>query len=392
MGYKVLFITNWYPTPKNQVNGIFIKEHAKALMNEGHNLVILHFDISYNKSFLRFKRHFLDEDGSAPIYRIEIQSRFWKWFYHCIPLLNILALDECRKMAKNNFHPQIIHANVIFPSGLVGYFLSKRLKIPAVLSEHWSGFESFCRHPLFGRITRKAVSHYECIMPVSKYLGGVIRQYTDENKHISIVPNVIDSAIFNVKSSIHDSSQISFLMTANWQSRKKITKRPDLIIDALKLFASRTIKKVKLSIIGEGDVLNKIKHESHAYNFDCEFLGYRNKMEINEILQGTDFFLHASNFETFSIVTVEALLTGTPVIVSDLPALRELVNSDNGILVKNDATEWAEAISLADKRNWDHEKIAAAVLKKYSYEAIGQKITAVYDQVVINYKSLNLLK
>lgn len=382
MGYKVLFITFWYPTPKNQVNGIFIKEHATALINEGHHLVILHFDITYNKSFLRFKRYFLNEDGSAPIYRIEIQSRFWKWFYHCIPLLNILALDECRKMAKNNFHPQIIHANVIFPSGLVGYFLSKRLKIPAVLSEHWSGFESFCRHPLFGRITRKAVSHYECIMPVSKYLGGVIRQYTDENKHISIVPNVIDSAIFNVKSSIHDSSRISFLMVANWQSRKKTAKRPDLIIDALKLFAAHTTKKVKLRITGEGDLLNKIKDESHTYNFDCEFLGYRNKMEINEILQDTDFFLHASDFETFSVVTAEALMTGTPVIVSALPALRELVNSDNGILVKNDVSQWAEAINDATRQKWDAGKISVSVLNKFSYESIGKKLTSVYNQII----------
>lgn len=382
MGYKVLFVTFWYPTPEDQVNGIFIKEQATAAIKEGHQLVILHFDIKFDKTFFHFKRFLIEENGSSPIYRIEIRSRFRKWFYHFIPLLNILALRACNKMAKDGFHPEIIHANVIFPSGLIGYFLSKRLKIPAVLSEHWSGFESFCRHPLFGRMTRKAVVHYDCIMPVSNYLGDVIRHYTNDNQDISIVPNIIDSNLYKIKSPIPDKSRIRFLIIANWQSRKIPAKRPDLIIDALKIFSSQTTKKVTLSIVGEGNLLSKIKEESLSYNFDCEFLGFRNKTEINQIFQETDFFLHASNFETFSIVTVEALMTGTPVIVSDLPALRELVNPDNGILVKNDPAEWANAINIAANKTWDKEKIAASVLNKYSYETVGQKITAVYDQAV----------
>jgi glycosyltransferase involved in cell wall biosynthesis len=302
-------------------------------------------------------------------------------FYHGIPLLNILALLAYRKITIDGFHPEIIHANVIFPSGLVGYFLSKKYKIPAVLSEHWSGFEHFCHHPLFGRITRKAVSHYKYIMPVSRHLGEIIRKYIAGYQSIIVVPNIVDNKVYHVKSLKKESSRLSFLVVANWQTRKKQAKRPDLVIDALRLFSQQTDKKVLLNVVGEGELLAGIKAECHTYNFDCVFHGYLDKKSINQLLHETDFFLHASNFETFSVVTVEALLTGTPVIVSDLPALRELVNPGNGLLVKNDALEWAEAIKSAVNKEWDHEKIAAEIRDKFTYHIVGQKFTTIYHEL-----------
>ncbi len=382
MGYRVLFITFWYPSKENPVDGIFIREHAKALINEGHKLVILHFDIKPGKSIFSLK-HEMDSEGvSTPVYRIKIRSKYYKWISHNIPFLYLLSDKEFRKIRKNNFNPQIIHANVIFPSGLIGSYLGKRNNVPVVLTEHWSGFESFCKHRLFGRSTRKAVHHFKCIMPVSKYLGDIIRKYTIENQQITVVPNVVDSSVYTLKTIPFENDTISFLAVANWQSRKVPAKRPDLMIEGLALYASNSSRKVMLRIVGDGNLIDHMKSECELRNLECEFLGFQGKNALNELFHQTDFFIHASNFETFSIVTVEALMTGTPVIVSDLPALRELVNQENGVLTENTIEKWAEAIENAVNMKWDPNAIAASVNAKYNFKTIGQKITEVYNNVL----------
>lgn len=59
--------------------------------------------------------------------------------------------------------------------------------------------------------------------------------------------------------------------------------------------------------------------------------------ELVEIYSTADLFINPSLQETMSLVTVEALACGTPVIVSNNTALPELVDSKSGIIV-NDCT------------------------------------------------------
>ena len=378
MGYRVLFITFWYPSAENPVEGLFIREHAKALVQAGHELVILNFEIRRGNSFFTLKRTILTEGGSTPIHRIEIRSRFHKWFLHFIPLLNLLANRQCRLITSRNFIPQIIHTNVIFPAGLIGYHLSKKFNIPLVHTEHWSGFEHFCNHRLFGKITRKAVHHAKCIMPVSAYLGTVVSKYTVKGQLVAVVPNIVDSHVYTLKSRRKEDDEIRFLAIANWQKRKVPAKRPDLIASALDHFARSCSKKVILRIVGEGNMVEKMKAEYSDLHVKTEFLGYQDKGALNRIFHESDFFVHASNFETFSIVTAEALMTGTPSVVSDLPALRELVNPVNGILARNNAGDWESAIRSAVQQNWDPQKIRDSVGSKYDSQTIGKLISDVY--------------
>jgi hypothetical protein len=38
---KVLFITAWYPSPANPVDGVFVREHARAVARR-HDVTVLH--------------------------------------------------------------------------------------------------------------------------------------------------------------------------------------------------------------------------------------------------------------------------------------------------------------------------------------------------------------
>jgi glycosyltransferase involved in cell wall biosynthesis len=67
--------------------------------------------------------------------------------------------------------------------------------------------------------------------------------------------------------------------------------------------------------------------------------------QIPEALADCDLFLHPSTAEGFGLTLAEALLSGVPVIASDLPATRELTGSDGtGLLPPGDAEAWSEAL------------------------------------------------
>jgi glycosyltransferase involved in cell wall biosynthesis len=79
-----------------------------------------------------------------------------------------------------------------------------------------------------------------------------------------------------------------------------------------------------------------------------------------------DFFLHGSDYETFSIVSIEALFTGTPVIGSRVGVLPEVINDSNGVLCENSVESWVGGIDTAMARNYDHESISVKSKQKFS--------------------------
>jgi L-malate glycosyltransferase len=384
---KILFITSWYPDSKIPSKGIFIKEHAKAVILQGYDLMVLHINFQDGSSIFKLSTEFFTDDGLIPVHRIKLESRYWKWFYHWIGFINYLTYKYIKSNILKDFRPDIIHAQIIFPSGIAGSYVSKKLKIPLIITEHWSGFERFCKHPLFRRKALEALERCSCILPVSDFLAGRIMPFVKDKAKIQVIPNIIDSDIFKLstkKNYTPPYTSLNLMMIAGWQSSKVNYKRPDIIFEALQKFSQRFKIGVILRVVGDGNLLDKYKIESLNYPFKCIFTGFLSKEEINGYFQETDFYLHASDSETFSVVTAEALMTGTPVIVSDLPALRELVNSTNGILVKNDVSNWAEAINNATLQKWDAQAISASVAKKYSYENVGRKITSIYDRIIKN--------
>jgi glycosyltransferase involved in cell wall biosynthesis len=67
--------------------------------------------------------------------------------------------------------------------------------------------------------------------------------------------------------------------------------------------------------------------------------------QIPEALANCDLFLHPSMAEGFGLTLAEALLSGVPVIASDLPVTRELTGSDGtSLLPPGDAEAWSGAL------------------------------------------------
>jgi glycosyltransferase involved in cell wall biosynthesis len=378
---KILFISSWYPTSLNPNFGVFVKEHAKAINSTGNEIIVLAIVVHRTNDF--YKKSITDnydENGIRTI-EIEIYSKYRDTIYHFIPLQYRIVLSTYKRLIEKEFVPDVIHSNVIFPAGIIGDKLSKRLKKPHFITEHWSRINGFVKKPILGKWGIKALQNATKVFPVSKFLKTKIVEAVPslDTKKIVVIGNVVDSEIFNFSADRNNNSTLRFCAIATWNTKRIPDKLPDLFIEALSEWQKRTNQKAELVIIGGGNRLEELEQHCKLKNICATFTGYLPKEKIASILKQSNFLLHASTIETFGVVVAEALLCGTPVICSDVGALPELIQDGFGVLCNNTVYDWTEAIEKGTKIAFDNQKIASSTIEKYSLREIGKTIVNNYE-------------
>ena len=368
---KILFLTCWYPHKENLGKGIFIKEHANAIKSAGNEIVVI--ALSSIKDSVLYKKtvtHFIDENGVETI-SIELRSRFYKLIYaNPLFLYYHLKIEFRRFKQKNKF--DIIHANIIAPCGLMGYWLSKATGIPLIITEHWSKVGKFMKKNIFSSVAQSAYGHAKFVTTVSEFLKNNVSEFVIDKEKIKVIPNVVDSKIFCYQpKQRHD--ELVFTAVATWEPPKL----PRLFVNALNEIQKATSKKIILNLIGDGSQLNEIKQNQNLIQIN--YCGRKSKPEIATILHQSDFFLHASSIETFSVVIAEALCTGAPVIASNAGAIPELINEENGMICQNGNAEWITGINNAREKEFNNEKIASDFSGTVNEIEIGKKFTTLYS-------------
>lgn len=86
----------------------------------------------------------------------------------------------------------------------------------------------------------------------------------------------------------------------------------------------------ELWIAGEGEESARLKALVDALDLGgkIRFLGFRD--DLPELYQRVDLFLSVSKWEGFGLSVVEAMASGLPVVVSDVPGVREVVGVESG--------------------------------------------------------------
>jgi glycosyltransferase involved in cell wall biosynthesis len=372
---QVLIISFWNPTEENPHQGVFIQDQAAAICEVRDNVIFLQVNVLFSKSILL--KNTIEESDWHNNRRIVVNfyTRLWKLWY-VNPWLMENVIFRTLRESGIRIKPEIIHSNVIFPCGVVGYLLSKRIEADTIISEHWSKAEKLLRHPLYKRIALKAYHKSFAIISVSQFLSNTISRITG-HKNLKVVPNIIDTRLFTYQpKKLNENYGISFMCVASW----RLPKRLDLIVDSLINYAGETDKSLELKVIGNGPQTEIMKNRRIPENLNIKWLGYLDKPSIASHLQSAHFFMHASETETFSIVTAEALSTGTPVIASNAGALPELINDQNGILADNNPESWLKSIREIVSKGYDYEAIAMQNQSKFSPNNIANRIISVYEE------------
>jgi len=326
------------------------------------DLQIIDFSIENGKTWYK-KDVFESCDSDLNTLHIHIQSKWYKFLYYSF-WFQFFTLKLALK--KNGINPKdfdLFVSNVLFPSGILSWMLAKKYKKKLYHLEHWSGIKKFLNSDFHKRKGRKALKYMTKIGVVSEILKKELTTEQLDSK-ISIVPNVVRSNFSYLKKEKAENTY-RFLAIANWRRPKN----PFLFLDALKVITENNPDKIfEVELIGEGEQLQEIK--SRNYPFQITYVGNVPNAELTNHFQQADFFLHGSDFETFSVVTIEALLTGTPVIGSPVGVIPEVINDANGIVCENSTKSWSKGIEDAINTEFNHFEIAENSKDIYSEERI----------------------
>jgi glycosyltransferase involved in cell wall biosynthesis len=161
-------------------------------------------------------------------------------------------------------------------------------------------------------------------------------------------------------------------------------------LDVLLIAASELKNKNwVLKIIGSGNLQETYQKKSEALGFSnkVKFLGKVDETTLIKSYQESDIFILPSinKHEAFGLVLTEAMACGVPVIASELPGVRSVFrNGLDGLTAKvNDSQDLAskidELIGDERKRLAMGKSARAYALKKYSWEAVSNKLKSVFS-------------
>lgn len=147
---------------------------------------------------------------------------------------------------------------------------------------------------------------------------------------------------------------------------------------------------VKLIVAGEGGMLEELR--TFAYNIGVAhkvyFTGKLNSVDMVNMYKAADVAVFPSTYEPFGIVAIEAMLSGTPTVVSDIGGLNEIVDHGvNGMKFYtgniNSLADSILSILYNPKLAADLTKNAKAKVKeKYNWASIADNTHFVYEKAI----------
>jgi len=132
-------------------------------------------------------------------------------------------------------------------------------------------------------------------------------------------------------------------------------------------------------IIDEKKIHSIVHNKKISKNI--KFLGHISGKKKEQILSNTKIFLHTSRSETFGISILEALASGIPTIVFDIPGLSWIPNDCIVKIPAYDTKKYAEAITslLHDKEQREQLSIRAREFaRNYTWENVANQ----YDDYI----------
>jgi glycosyltransferase involved in cell wall biosynthesis len=367
---NILFLSSWYPTRVSPLNGDFIQRHAEAV-SLSHTVTVIHV-ITDPKAKRTIEIVDTEIRGVRTIIAY-IQPSFTKIFRFVSAYFTLIKMVE---------KIDIIHVNKFFPVGIIALYLKTTKRIKYLISEHhhiyYTPFNKkigIIEKQISKIITRNA--SYIC--PVTNDLGNAMQKFGLKGRYHK-VGNVVKTDIF--KPSNKEKNTRFTLLHVSGKTEVKNVKG---IIETLAKLQS-TIPDFIFYLIGERAEEYKELADSVAINpNNIVFIEQLSQSDLASYYQKAAVFVLFSKIETFSIVVYEAFSSGTPVVSSDLPAIRENFPENYGVLVKEGNTKQLLDGILKIYNGFVKEspcEMHAYVDKSFSAQAIADQFSVLYEKML----------
>lgn len=225
-------------------------------------------------------------------------------------------------LKKENLKFDVVH---LHQPKMTYFFLFKKINLPVIL--HYHGSSNFIQRLNFKISMKLFYKKIEKIIPVSNTALNQIKKMSKKIPTPKVIFNGVDNNFFTGNNSnVFKKGNPQLIFVGGLRKYKKI----DELISAIPKLAVK-YPKVHLQIIGEGiefSKLNEIIIEKKLQKF-VEMVGKQSRENISLRLSSSDIYVSASRFETFSLSPLEAMASGLPVVLSEHPAHKELIEKSN---------------------------------------------------------------
>jgi glycosyltransferase involved in cell wall biosynthesis len=240
---------------------------------------------------------------------------------------------------------------------------AKRLRIKSIitgtfnLARHVPGADYYSR-PIYQKFLINISARLtDMNIMVSEFESNKIKELIP-SANVCYSPHVLDIEKYNIEESAKRDRSI---FTVAWMSDKNARRK--CIPEIIKAAAILKNKGVKHSFL----IAGKIEHDAEylktlAENLNVtdtiKFLGPINEKQKIQLIKKCGIYLQPTIFEGFGVAIAEALLSGAPVITSNVGAVDEVTNSHCSYVNGKDPEEIANQIIEVFNNYDEYKKIA----------------------------------
>lgn len=249
----------------------------------------------------------------------------------------------------------IVHAH-LFPGGYLAAIARTGKKCPVIYTEH-STHNRRREKKLFRPVERFVYSRYSATAAISSATRDSLSNWLKKDKYskkIHTIPNGTDLSRFHNTDSTPQNGKALFGKDGKaiiMISRFTESKDHASLIKALPLIEDRDAFVV---FVGDGKTMKDCQNlaEETGVSDRCVFLG--NRGDIPELVGASHIGVQSSNWEGFGLTAIEMMAGGLPVIASDVPGLKNVVDGAGILFKKGDFKALAREINklLADKETY----------------------------------------
>lgn len=157
-------------------------------------------------------------------------------------------------------------------------------------------------------------------------------------------------------------------------------KQPELGIEAFRELAKHM--DVSMRVIGDGPLRSSL--ERRARGLDITFVGHiSQRAEVYRELRDADVALNLGKHETFGLMTLESLATGTPVVVVNNGASSEIVDMFSGLVTSSDSLSISESMKILLKNsNKDTRHHCRERAEQFPWSRTVENFCTIYESLI----------
>lgn len=289
--------------------------------------------------------------------------------------------------AIRDFHPDHLLAYFTLPCGPLGVKALRRYNIPFTVSLRGGDVpglvpELSWMHRLLTPYRRSVLKRASHIVANSKGLAELSK--TADPFPVEVIPNGVDTNIFNPSPSKETDKKFTFLFTGRFRPQKNLHQ----LLESFNEVRLRASRPVFLRMVGDGPQRVDLQEKAASLGLTDDhivFDGWLDRNHLPVVYAEADAFLNPSHYEGMPNTLLEAMASGLPSVVTRVQGQNELIRHEvNGLNFHpaNQQELTPLCLRLVEEPDFAHKLGQAArttVVDNYSWEATAKAYLRLFE-------------